>query len=228
MTGALREVAGATGLTRRYVDGRSVVEAIRGVDLSLPAGSFSLVRGPSGSGKTTLLGLLGGVIAPTSGEVRLDGEPITHLRDHHRTRLRRTLVGMVFQDLGLIPGMTLMENVLLPLVPGGGASGAERSRGRGLLDRLGIAALASRRVELLSGGERQRGAIARALLPDPQLLLFDEPTAHVGSGDARALVDLLCGLRDEGRTVLVATHDERLAGDPRLDRVFNLVDGSLR
>lgn len=217
----------AVGLTKQYVVGRSKKDAIRDVHLSIPGGEFWVVRGPSGSGKTTLLGLLGGMIAPTRGEVRLCGNAITHLRDHHRAGVRRNLVGVVFQDVALIAGMTLLENLLLPLVPLGGARRSDERKATALLERFGVGELASMKVERLSGGERQRGAITRALLRDPPLLLLDEPTAHLDSDNVRSILDLLLALRNEGRTIVAATHDARLVGEPRIDGVLELSDGMI-
>lgn len=221
------EAIGCTALTKRYVDGDRPVDAVAEVTLSIPPGALWALRGPSGSGKTTLLGLLGAMIVPTEGEVRLLGRTITGLRDRHRTALRRDAVGFVFQQLALVPRMTLRENVGLPCVPTGGPTRAEEARATALLERFGLADRAERRVARLSGGERQRAAIARALVLDPPLLFLDEPTAHLDGANARTVVDTLASLRDEGRTVVAATHDPRLADDPRLDRVVDLVDGRL-
>ena len=123
------------GLRKRYVDGTRRLDAVAGVDLEVPEGVLWVLEGPSGSGKTTLLGLMGGMVAPTAGEVTVLGDDVTHLRDHHRTRLRRERIGFVFQDLSLIDGMTVLENVTLPLVPLGGARPADRERARKLLAR---------------------------------------------------------------------------------------------
>lgn len=221
------EAIGCTALTKRYVDGDRRLDAVAEVTLSIPRGVLWALRGPSGSGKTTLLGLLGAMIVPTEGEVRLLGRAITGLRDRHRTALRRDAVGFVFQQLALVPRMTLRENVGLPCVPTGGPTRAEAARATALLERFGLADRAERRVARLSGGERQRAAIARALILDPPLLFLDEPTAHLDGANARTVVDTLASLRDEGRTVVTATHDPRLADDPRLDRVVDLVDGRL-
>jgi len=217
----------AIGLTKRYPAGRGEKTALREVSLAIPRGEFWIVNGPSGSGKTTLLGLLAGMIAPTCGEVQLDGRAITHWRDHHRALVRRHLVGMVFQEFALVPGMSLEENVFLPLVPQGGPDRAGRERGRALLERFGMAAFADTPVERLSAGERQRGAIIRALVTDAPILLLDEPTAALDTENVRILLELLLGLRAEGRTILATTHDRRLAEDPRVDGVLSLVDGAL-
>lgn len=223
----LEEALGVDGVVKRYRDGDHDVEAVAGVTLSLARGTLTVLVGPSGAGKTTLLGILGGLVLPTEGDARIAGRSVVHLRDHHRTSLRRREVGFAFQDLALIPGMTLLENVLLPLAPMGGASHDDVTRARALLERFGLADKAGRRVERLSGGERQRGAIARTLILAPAALLLDEPTAHLDGENAAAIVDALAELRDEGTTVVAATHDGRLAEDPRVDRTLTMRDGAL-
>jgi putative ABC transport system ATP-binding protein len=217
----------ALGLTKRYVSGRLEKTALRDVSLAIPRGAFWIVSGPSGSGKTTLLGLLAGMIAPTEGEVHLAGRSITHLRDHHRALARRHLVGMVFQEFALVPGMTLKDNVFLPLVPQGGPSHVEQQRAHALLERFGMAAYAETKVERLSAGERQRSALIRALVAEAPILMLDEPTAALDTENVRLLVDLLLNLRADGRTIVATTHDRRLAEDPRLDGILRLVDGAL-
>ncbi len=214
-----REVA------KRYFDGSTRVWAVAGVSLQIPAASFYVLLGPSGSGKTTLLGLLGGLVTPTRGDVILLGRSVVHMRDHHRARWRRRHVGFVFQDLALIPRMSLLENVLLPLAPLGGATSEDVARAEALLDRFGLGAKGGVSSERLSGGERQRGALARALILEPEILLLDEPTAHVDADNADRIVEHLGALRDEGRTVVASTHDPRLADDPRIDRVLCLEHG---
>jgi putative ABC transport system ATP-binding protein len=170
---------------------------------------------------------MGGMIAPTAGEVEVLGEPLTHLRDHHRTALRRAKVGFVFQELQLIFGMTVGENVLLPLVPLGGASKAHVARAEALLARFGIGDRIGSKAEKLSGGQRQRAAIARALILEPPLLLLDEPTAHLDTDNALEVVRLLAELTGDGTTIVAATHDPRLADDERVDRVIVMRDGAI-
>lgn len=215
----------ARALSKRYEDGVRRREVVSEVSLVVPRAAFWVVRGPSGSGKTTLLGLLGAMIAPTSGEVVVCGESLSRLRDHHRTRARRRLVGFVFQELALVPGMTLLENVLLPLAPDGGATPAQRAHAAALLERFGLTSFTDSRVERLSGGERQRGAVARALIHSPPVLLLDEPTAHLDAARVADVVALLAALRDEGRTIVATTHDPRLADSRSVDRVLDLADG---
>jgi putative ABC transport system ATP-binding protein len=223
-TGETTPALVARALSKRYEDGTRRREVVSAVTLTVAPGTLSVLRGPSGSGKTTLLG---GMIAPTSGEVFVCGEPLSRLRDHHRARARRRLVGFVFQELALLPGTTLRENVLLPLVPEGGPTPAQRGHVDALLARFELTALADTRVERLSGGERQRGALARALVCAPPVLLLDEPTAHLDAARVRDVIALLAALRDEGRTIVATTHDPRLADDSRVDRVLTLLDGRL-
>jgi putative ABC transport system ATP-binding protein len=214
-------------VTKRYRDGDRRAVVVDAVSLAIAPRELVALRGPSGSGKTTLLGILGGMIAPSSGDVRVMGESIVHLRDRHRTELRRARIGFVFQELALVTDMTLIENVLLPLVPTGGASAAEKARADALLERFGLAGRRASRASQLSGGERQRGAIVRALVRDPPILLLDEPTAHLDAANAADVVALLAALRDEGRAIVCATHDPRLAEAPQVDRTLTLTDGRL-
>jgi len=220
-------VLGAEGLGKRYRDGARQVDAVVDVHLSIFPGSLSILRGPSGSGKTTLLGLLGGVIAPTEGRLRVAGRDITAIRDHHRTRLRREHVGIAFQDAALIEGMTVVDNLLVPFVPAGGATKADRTRLLGVMSRFGILELGPERVERLSGGERQRVALVRALALQPSVLLLDEPTASVDAAAARAIFQTLVDVRDDGCAIVIATHDPFLADQAAVDRIFDLHYGRL-
>jgi putative ABC transport system ATP-binding protein len=214
-------------VVKRVRDGRQRRTVIDGVSFDLERGELVVLRGPSGSGKTTLLALVGCMLSPTSGEVFLDGEATSRLRDHHRAEVRRHKVGFVFQDLHLLDDMPVLENVLVPKVPDG-VSADDEKRARALLDRFGVGALSHSRARALSGGERQRVALARALVADPPLLLLDEPTAHVDDERATVIVDELAALAQQGRAVLVATHDSRIAADPRVTRILDLAGGRLR
>ena len=217
----------AKDVSKRVSDGSSRREVLRGISLDLHRGEMLLVRGPSGSGKTTLLAILGGMLLPTSGEVWLGGEAISRLRDHQRAEVRRAKVGFLFQDFGLIEGMTVLDNVLLPLVPPGGAKGSATARALALLEQLGLGKLAHANVTSLSGGERQRVALARARIAGPEILLLDEPTAHLDTARAQDLMADLGRFCDEGSAVLVASHDERVEHAARIDRKVDLNDGVL-
>ena len=214
-------------VSKRVLDGERERAAVQEIDLEIARGELVALAGPSGSGKTTLLALMGAMTTPTEGAIRLLGEDVVTLRDHHRARFRAAHVGFVFQDLGLIDRMTLIENVLLPMLPRGVPLAPSRERAHTLLDELGLADRADTVAGHLSGGERQRGAIVRALLPSPEVLLMDEPTAHVDRESAGRILESLGALRDEGHTVVLATHDPRVLERPEVDRVVTLRDGRL-
>jgi putative ABC transport system ATP-binding protein len=216
----------ARSISKRVSDGRTRREVLRAITLDVRGGEILVVRGPSGSGKTTLLGVLGGMLLPTSGEICLDGEAISRLRDHQRAEIRRAKIGYLFQDFALVERMSVLDNVLLPMVPEGKSSRAT-GRARTLLSRLGIAELAASRVDGLSGGERQRVALARALVADPKVLLLDEPTAHLDAGRATSLMEDLAGLAREGAAIVIASHDPRVSDHPSVGRVLELRDGAL-
>lgn len=215
-----------THVSKRILDGSAPRLLLEDVSFHVDRGELVVLRGPSGSGKTTLLALVGAMASPTSGEVALDGEATSRLRDAHRAEVRRRKVGFVFQDLQLLVDLSARDNVLLARVPVG-VSAADEARADALLEKLGLASVAHRVVRLLSGGEKQRVAIARALLADPPVLVLDEPTAHLDDARARAIADELAALAAEGRAVLVGTHDSRLADHPAVSRVLELTHGRL-
>jgi putative ABC transport system ATP-binding protein len=218
----------AREVTKRYVDGDRVVHALDAVSLSIAPGEWVVLRGPSGSGKTTLLGLLGGMIAPTSGDVLFEGESIVRLREHHRAELRRTKLGFVFQGLALVPEMSVLENVLLPLVPDGGTGKDDEQRALASLAKMGLdRGKALARASTLSGGERQRAAIVRALVREPKLLLLDEPTAHLDRQNAEELLALLEAQKAAGRTLVISTHDPRVVECKGIDRTIEMRDGAI-
>jgi putative ABC transport system ATP-binding protein len=216
-------------VSKRIRDGAARRTLLEGVSFELARGELAVLSGPSGSGKTTLLAIVGAMLAPTSGEVLLDGEATSRLRDAHRAQVRRAKVGFVFQDLQLVEGMTARENVLLSQVPIG-VTASDEARADALLARFGIEGVAHSVARSLSGGERQRVALARALLRDPPLLLLDEPTAHLDDAHARAVAGELASLAvDSGnpRAILVATHDPRVTDHPAVTRVLALAEGRL-
>jgi len=219
-------------VAKRYPDGAREIHAVRGVTLRIEAGSLTLLRGPSGCGKTTLLSLLGGMIAPSAGEIRVLGRSIVRLRDRHRAALRRDEVGFVFQELALVPEMSVEENLFLPLVPVGGPSPEDRARLAARLERIGLAAHRATAAKRLSGGERQRVAILRALVLEPPILLLDEPTAHLDASSTAELLTWLDGLRAEtarsgARTIVIATHDPRVIAHAGVDRIVPMEGGRI-
>lgn len=216
-------------VVKRVKDGNDRRTVIDDVSFAIERGEIVVIRGPSGSGKTTLLALVGAMLSPTSGEVHLDGEPTSRLRETHRAEIRRRKVGYLFQDLQLLDGLSALENVLLPRVPDG-VTADDEARARKLLDQRGLGKLANSKAKGLSGGEKQRVALCRALLVDPKLLVLDEPTAHLDDAHANTIAGDLAALARDGRAVLVATHDARitagLPSDVRV-RVLDLVAGKL-
>lgn len=199
--------------------------AVDGVTLSIDGGALTVLRGPSGSGKTTLLTLVGCMARPSAGRIFVAGREVTSLTERFLTEVRRRTFGFVFQQFHLVRGLTALENVMLPAYPLGGARGALVRRAAGLLGSLGITRRAGERAELLSGGEAQRVAVARALVNDPDAIVADEPTAHLDTRASGELLGILAGLRDRGKTVLVASHDPLVYESPLVDRVVAMRDG---
>ncbi|MFJ9443920.1 ABC transporter ATP-binding protein [Kitasatospora sp. NPDC101235] len=209
---------------RSYGRGGEAVHALRGVDLALGHGSFTAVMGPSGSGKSTFLQCAAGLDKPTSGEVFLGGEEITGLSENRLTVLRRSRIGFVFQSFNLLPSLTVLQNVLLPLRLAGERQ--DRGRARELLAQVGLGEHASRRPGQLSGGQQQRVAIARALITRPEVVFADEPTGALDTRTAHEVLGLLRRAVDTmGATVVMVTHDPVAASFA--DRVVFLADGAL-
>jgi putative ABC transport system ATP-binding protein len=217
----LRTVA----LTRTYGQDESLVRAVDGVDLEIPAGQTLAVTGPSGCGKSTLLQLLGGLDRPTAGEVWLGGQRIDLLGERALARLRRRAVGFVFQAYHLMPELSATENVELPALLAGASPRIARERAARLLGRVGLAERARHLPAELSGGQRQRVAIARALVNEPLVVLADEPTGNLDSTATLEILRLFDELRCAGQTLVMVTHDERVAATA--DRVLSLRDGML-
>jgi len=201
---------GRNGGTAAGDDAR--VTAVRGIDLTVEQGEFVAITGPSGCGKSTLLHLLGGITRPTSGRVLLEGIDIAGLEDDALAAIRRRRIGFVFQRYNLLPELTLLENVALPLVLDGAGDAASDAAAREALAAVGMDHRAGHRPDELSGGEQQRGAIARALICAPAIVLADEPTGALDSVNSQRVMDLLARLvRDRGQTVVLVTHDLAVA-----------------
>ncbi|MCX8007171.1 MAG: ABC transporter ATP-binding protein [Coriobacteriia bacterium] len=212
------------GLTKVYGSGETAVVALDHVDLTLDAGEFVAVMGPSGCGKSTLLNLIGGLDAPTSGTVVIDGREISTLSDDEMTRLRRERIGFVFQFFNLIPVLDASENAALPLVLNGTGAAEARRKAEEWLGRVGLGDRLRARPDQLSGGQQQRVAIARALVSEPALVLADEPTGNLDSKSSEEIASLLRQVSAEwGRAVLMVTHDPRIAA--HADRIVFMRDG---
>ncbi len=210
---------------RTYGQGAGAVQAVRGITVAIDAGTMTAIVGPSGSGKSTLLNLLGALDQPTSGQVIVAGHDLGKLDDDARTRLRRDKIGFVFQFFNLLPTLTAKENVLLPAKLAGRGGKELDQRAEELLVRVGLKERMRHRPDQLSGGEMQRVAIARALIMDPPVLLADEPTGNLDSKTGREVMTLLRGAVDARRTVILVTHDPRMALIS--DRVLTMRDGTL-
>jgi putative ABC transport system ATP-binding protein len=210
-------------VSKSYGQEATRVDAIRRVDLTVEAGGMVAVMGPSGSGKSTLLTIAGSLEEPSSGEVLIDGAPLSRMSRNDKARLRRRTVGYVFQDFNLLPGLTVAENVALPLELDGVGARKARVAAEQALDGLGLGDRASRFPSELSGGERQRVAIARAVVGDRRLLLADEPSGALDSANAEAVMRLIHEACKRGVAAVVVTHDAQLAS--WADRVVFLRDG---
>jgi putative ABC transport system ATP-binding protein len=213
------------GVWKTYGQGPAAVHALGGVDLSVAAAEMVAVMGPSGSGKSTLLTIAGSLEDPTSGQVRVGGTELAGMSRKAKAWLRRHMVGYVFQDFNLLPGLTAAENVALPLELDGVSARKARAEAVAALEGLGLAARASTFPDQLSGGERQRVAIARALVGDRVLLLADEPSGALDSVNAEDVMDLLRQACQRGMAAIVVTHDAQLAS--WADRVVLLCDGRI-
>lgn len=216
-----------TGLTKEFRSGDQKVMAVRDVTMEVPDGTFGAVVGKSGSGKSTLLSLLGALDKPTSGTIELDGQNVTAMKDARLVKYRRDTIGFVFQSFNLIPNMSALENVMLPMEFAGTGPKAARERATQLLEQLGVAASKHGRLPgRLSGGEQQRVAIARALANRPKLILADEPTGNLDSTTSKMIIDILKDLAvSQKTTVIVVTHDNGIA--QQAEQTFHLKDGAL-
>jgi putative ABC transport system ATP-binding protein len=215
------------GLKRRFGEGPTAVEAVRGVDLRLEAGQIVLIMGPSGSGKTTLLSMLGALLRPTEGEVRLSGIELSRLSEHDLPPLRAERIGFIFQDFNLMPSLSALENVEVALNVAGTRGRSAKERATGMLEELGLADRLGFLPENLSGGEKQRVAIARALANNPDLVLADEPTANLDSSIGREVMRRLQQIaKRRGQSVLIVSHDDRIR--EFTDRVLWLEDGRFK
>jgi putative ABC transport system ATP-binding protein len=216
----------ARELTKSYPMNGEAVHALRGASLVVHRGEYVAIVGPSGSGKSTLLQLVGGIDTPTAGSVEVMGTRLDTLSDRELTRLRLMRLGFVFQRFHLLPVLTARENVELPMAEAGVKAPLRRARSRELLDYVELGDRADHRATQLSGGEMQRVAIARALANRPAVLLADEPTGELDVATGQEILELFRRLNADGTTLVVVTHDERLAGEA--GRVVHMLDGQIR
>lgn len=201
--------------------------AVDRVSTSIEPGLTTVLKGPSGSGKTTLLGLIGCMSRPTAGRIVVNGTEITSLPERFLTGIRRSTFGFVFQQFNLIRGISALENVILPALPLGGRRTVMHERAMGLLQQFKLAGKADAKVEWLSGGEAQRVSIARALMNSPEIIIADEPTAHLDSRLSGEFMDIIAGLKDRGMTVIIASHDSIVYDSDVIDRTIEMRDGRI-
>jgi putative ABC transport system ATP-binding protein len=223
-TGSGAPIVRACGLRKQYGSGEGLVRAVDDVDLEVAPGEALAIMGPSGCGKSTLLHLLGGLDRPSAGEIWLEGRRVDKLSERGMAQLRRHDVGFVFQAFHLMDELTAQENVELPALLGGRSPRQARQRARQLLDQVGLSDRAGHLPSALSGGQRQRVAIARALANDPQIVLADEPTGNLDSTATLEVLRLFESLRTAGLTLVVVTHDERIAATT--NRMISMRDGA--
>lgn len=206
--------------------GKIKIHALRGVDMEIQSGEMVGIVGPSGSGKSTLLGIMGGLDTPTSGIIEIDGIDISRMSEDRLTEVRNAKIGFIFQFFNLIPTLTAVENVALPIQFATRPNFNPNKRAKELLDMLGLKDRLKHRPSELSGGQQQRVAIARALANNPPILLADEPTGNLDTESGEVVLNALHTIREEqGTTIVLVTHDPDLAG--KMDRVLTLIDGEI-
>jgi putative ABC transport system ATP-binding protein len=212
-------------VSKTYHQGAQDVCALRDISFRIEEGEFLSIMGPSGSGKSTLLNLIGGLDQPTAGKIFIDGSPLHGISDDELTMIRRKRVGFIFQFFNLLPILTAVENVGLPLLLDGVPFSRIREKAIHLLESVGLGSRTEHRPEQLSGGEMQRVAIARALISDPAVLLADEPTGNLDSHKSEEILHLLKKLNQTGQTIVMVTHDSNAASFGK--RIIKVKDGSL-
>lgn len=213
-------------IKKDYHLGETVVHALRGIDLEIDKGEFIGIWGPSGSGKTTLLNLIGAIDEPTEGRISIRNTDIHSLSDNRRSELRNQTIGFIFQSFNLVPVLSALENVMLPLQIRGVSSREAKTKALDRLAEVGLSELINNRPFKMSGGQQQRVAIARALATDPSLVIADEPTANLDSETARTIITLMRELNEKNNTTfLFSTHDQRLLD--RVKRLIRIEDGQI-
>lgn len=215
-----------TGVRKTYATGAVEVEALRGIDLSVDEGEYLAIMGPSGSGKSTLMHIIGCLDVPTAGTYELDGVDVSGMSEKQLAEVRNRKIGFVFQQFNLLPSLTAVRNVELPLVYAGVPAGERRERALTALERVGLADRVQHRPGELSGGQQQRVSVARALVSDPALILADEPTGALDSHSTNEILELFAELHASGRTIVVITHEADVGEQAK--RLVHIYDGLLR
>jgi putative ABC transport system ATP-binding protein len=215
----------ANNLVKLYQMGDETVHALDGVSFSVPRGDYCAIVGPSGSGKSTMMNILGGLDTPTSGRIVIDGADIAELSDEQLAGFRNKTIGFIFQSFNLLPRLSALENVELPMIYGGVLPKERRERAAELLHRVGLGERMGHRPTQLSGGQQQRVAIARALAGRPALVLADEPTGALDTNTGKEILALFSQLNSEGATIVIVTHDHEVAAATR--RTIEMRDGHI-
>ena len=211
---------------KQFLMGETVVEALRGVDLTFEEGEYTAVMGPSGSGKSTLMNILGCLDVPSKGQYLFDGFDVSKLTDDELSQIRGTRIGFIFQSFNLIGQLSVLENIEVPMFYQGHSEKESRERAKELTDKVGLGHRMHHHPRELSGGEQQRVAIARALSNNPRLILADEPTGNLDSKNGSEILDILDGLHEEGKTIIMVTHDPDMVS--HTERVVRFIDGRLQ
>jgi putative ABC transport system ATP-binding protein len=215
-------------VTKTYNQGQlNEVAALRGISLRIEDGSMTCLRGASGCGKSTLLSVIGCVFQPTSGRVAIAGKQLSRLPDRFLTLHRREYIGFIFQRFNILPALSVLDNIILPLIPLGVPPAVMRDKAGLLMDRFSIQHRRHFPADRISGGELQRVAICRALINDPPLILADEPTAHLDSRLSREFMNIMAELKGDGKTIIITSHDPLVSEDPAVDRIIDMQDGQV-
>ena len=221
----MKIAANVTDVTKHYVLDGETVKALRGVSIQMPEGDYVAIMGASGSGKSTLLNLLGCLDRPTSGTLMLGNDDVSRLTDDQLSEIRASRIGFVFQSYNLIPQLTVLENIEVPLFYQGRLAGRNRRRCNELADMVGLGDRLKHRPTQLSGGQQQRVAIARSLVNDPYFILADEPTGNLDSATTEEILELLDSLNQDGKTIIMVTHEPEVGN--RANRIIRLKDGMI-
>ncbi|NLC04859.1 MAG: ABC transporter ATP-binding protein [Tissierellia bacterium] len=221
----MKEILKMTNLTKSYYMGGEELKALNNVNLTINEGEFVSVLGPSGSGKTTFMNIVGCLDVPTEGHYTLAGQKVEDLSEKELARIRNKEIGFIFQNFQLLPRLSALQNVELPMVYAGVPSAERKKRATAILERVGLGDKLPNLPTQLSGGQQQRVAIARAVVTEPSILLADEPTGALDQGTGQQIMELFKELNKEGRTVIMITHDKNIASNG--NRILNIIDGHI-